>query len=214
MSTAEKNEKQHTGPTLTTLSQLMRLLQEQGITDTLLNRHFARGTLARVLKSDPGVVNLVALERVLGLKALFNEVTRPIVVDFAPTISQMILGAGIITDDSRHEEILFEYGVGKERFSTVYTRTNKPRYGNVTREEGKRGVRSADLRELIVFATMYDFGEFPLYALRTRLTNPHPEHPEVFWVEKHPDGHIHLHHTDSYQLFPPDARFLGIVIEE
>lgn len=213
MSTTQ-TEKLHTGPTTTTLSQLMRLLHEQGVTDALLNRHFTRGTLARVLKSDPGGVNLVALERALGLRAPFKEVTRPIVVDFATTISQMILEAGIITSDTRHEEIYFDHGVGKERFSTVYTHTRNQRYGNVQRVEEKRGVRSADLRELITFATMYDFGEFPLYALGTRLRNPHPQHHEVFWVEKNPLNHIQLHHTDSYLLFPPDARFLGIVIEE
>ncbi len=210
----EKKEKQHTGPTLTTLSQLLRLIHEQGVTDALLNRHLTRGTLASVLKSNPGGVNLVTLQRALGLRAPFDEVTRPIVVDFTPTISQMISGAGIITDDSRHEEIYLDYGVGRERFSTVYTRTRKQRYGKVQREEEERGVRSADLRELIIFATMYDFGEFPLYALGTRLMNPHPEHPEVFWIEKLPDGRRHLHHADSYQLFPPDARFLGIVIEQ
>lgn len=202
---------------LSLISQLFRLGHEQGLTEDKLKHLFNTGVLARVFKSEKiQSVNLEALERVLGIKEPFPEVTRPILVKNHLSIQQLIDQHEIVTYSDRHTEIVVEQSESSSCLQTVLTQLEFPTYGKVKRSEESRGVRSADLRELITFTTMYDqakIGRSTIVALgtRTRCRN-NIERPEVFWT-CWDQGRIHLKHNSSYSTFKNECRFLGVLIE-
>lgn len=217
MSVVQANADQPTIPLLL-ISQLFRLGHEQGLTGEKVKHLLTTGVLARVFKSEKILdVNIEALDRVLGIKGPLPEVVRPILVRSYLSIRQLIDQHQIVTYSDRHTEIVAEQSNTSIRLDTVLTQLEHPTYGKVKRSEELRGVRSADLRELITFSAMYDpnkIGGNPIMALgtRTRCRNDE-ERPEVFWTSWDSQGRIHLKHCSSYSHFKNDCRFLGVLIE-
>ncbi len=217
MSTNTEKEKAKTQePGLKTLSQLMRLGNEQGLTDERLNYLLSSGVLARVFQVDPSKsINLIALERVLGLIDPLDEVRRPILVNHRASIDWLIKEKGIVIKDNRHDEIVRWTTDSKESVMCELVHVKNPHIGKMEREVSRRGLRHATLLELITFLSDYDMdkvGNFPVYTLGDRLRNPAPSQADA-WYGFNNKGTIHLRHEKPSGCLPRDARCLGVLIE-
>jgi hypothetical protein len=198
-----------TEPGLKSLSQLLRLGSEQGLTDERLNYLLSSGVLARVFRVNPSKsINLIALERVLGLIDPLDEVRRPILVKHRTCIDAQIFGNDIVTQDDRHNEILCPTSDSQESILCELVHVRKPYIGKVEKEMSRRGLRHAALLELITFLVHYSMEkirDFPIYTLGA---------PADVWYGFKRQGIIHLnHHNPHNPGLPNSARFLGVAIE-
>ncbi len=198
-------------PTMTTLSHLMRLGAEQDLTDEKLNALYTTGILACVFRADPKQVNIAALERVLGLKQPLVEKVRALLIDHRLAIGALLKQHNVVADDNLHMNVPFPCEARSEAVGSVFTSIRNPNWGKVIKAESGRGVRSANLRELITLASYRSeiFEGRPVFALGSKTGGLSPE---VFYLQEE-NGVMHLKHTSSYGSFPPNVLFLGILIE-
>lgn len=212
-------ETQKQPPLASTLSHLFRILAEKDMTDQRLNKLVQLGFLDDLFSvpiEELSKVNRGNLKRVLRIALPpQEEKAYRFYAEYYTPLDQLLRKAAIFTLDGRHNEPKVEEKLNGEMEATL-RHVKGSRYGAAMRTHEENGESPATLSELISFAnhiSVRGLGDFPIFALGTRLSNPHPQRPEVFCLEQTGSaGNVILKHVDSYSQFPAKARFLGVRI--